>query len=110
MQPQILAAMTVAQGTSVISETVFDNRFHHVDELKRMGASITVEGRCAVVRGVPQLSGAAVRATDLRAAAGLVLAGLAAEGETRVLDARHLDRGYEDLAGKLRSVGADVAR
>jgi UDP-N-acetylglucosamine 1-carboxyvinyltransferase len=110
MQPQILAAMTVAQGTSVISETVFDNRFHHVDELKRMGASITVEGRCAVVRGVPQLSGAAVRATDLRAAAGLVLAGLAAEGETRVLDARHLDRGYEDLVGKLRSVGADVAR
>lgn len=110
MQPQVLAAMTVAQGTSVISETVFDNRFHHVDELKRMGACITVEGRCAVIRGVPQLSGAAVRATDLRAAAGLVLAGLAAEGETRVLDARHLDRGYEDFAGKLRSVGAGVAR
>ncbi|HAI21461.1 MAG TPA: UDP-N-acetylglucosamine 1-carboxyvinyltransferase [Clostridiales bacterium UBA8153] len=110
MQPQLLAAMTVAQGTSVISETVFDNRFHHVDELRRMGACITVEGRCAVVRGVPQLSGAAVRATDLRAAAGLVLAGLAAAGETRVMDAHHLDRGYEDLVGKLRSVGADVTR
>ncbi|MEW6522499.1 MAG: UDP-N-acetylglucosamine 1-carboxyvinyltransferase [Bacillota bacterium] len=110
MQPQLVAAMTVADGTSVITETVFENRFQHADELKRMGANIKIEGHCAVIRGVPQLSGAPVRATDLRAGAGLVLAGLVADGETRVLDARHLDRGYENLVRKMAGLGASIQR
>ncbi len=110
MQPQFMAALAVARGSSVVTETVFENRFMHVDELKRMGANIKVEGNCAVVRGVTALSAAEVRATDLRAAAGLVLAGLLATGLTRVVGARHLDRGYENLVYRLSELGVDVRR
>lgn len=110
MQPQVLAMLTCALGTSIVTETIYSSRFKHVDELRRMGADITVDGRVAVVRGPCELSGARVEATDLRAAAALVVAGLAAEGETVVEGLQHLDRGYEDLAGKLASVGAKIVR
>jgi UDP-N-acetylglucosamine 1-carboxyvinyltransferase len=104
-----VALMSVADGTAIVTENVFDARFGFVDELNRMGADIRTEGRHAVVRGVPRLSGAPVRASDVRAGAALVIAALAAEGETVVLDRHHVDRGYADLAGKLRALGADVA-
>jgi UDP-N-acetylglucosamine 1-carboxyvinyltransferase len=107
--PLVVALLTVADGTSIVTENVFDNRFSFVDELNRMGADVRNEGRHAVVRGVPRLSGAPVRALDIRAGAALVIAGLAADGETTVLDRLHVDRGYPDLAGKLRALGADVA-
>jgi UDP-N-acetylglucosamine 1-carboxyvinyltransferase len=110
MQAQIMALLTLARGTSVVTETVFENRFLHVDELKRMGADIRIEGRSAVVRGVNSLTGAPVRATDLRAGAALVIAGLAAEGETEVTGVHHLDRGYADIIGKLSRLGARVRR
>jgi UDP-N-acetylglucosamine 1-carboxyvinyltransferase len=110
MQAQIMAFMTVAEGSSVIEETVFESRFSHVLELSRMGAEITVTGRSALVKGVPKLSGAPVMATDLRASASLVVAGLVAEGRTDVQRVYHLDRGYERLERKLRSLGADVRR
>ena len=101
----------MAEGTSVITETVFENRFMHVTELLRLGADITPKSRVAVVRGKPDgLSGAPVMATDLRASASLVLAGLAAKGETNVKRIYHLDRGYERMEDKLKSLGADVAR
>jgi UDP-N-acetylglucosamine 1-carboxyvinyltransferase len=100
----------VADGSSVIEETVFENRFMHVLELHRMGADISVSGRTAVVKGVPKLSGAPVMATDLRASASLVIAGLVAEGTTTVQRVYHLDRGYERLERKLRSLGGDVRR
>ena len=108
--PLVVALLATADGTAIVTENVFDSRFSFVDELNRMGADIRNEGRHAVVRGVPRLSGAPVRALDVRAGAALVLAGLAAEGETEVLDPHHVDRGYPDLAGTLRSVGADVCR
>ena len=108
MQAQFMALMTVANGLSAISETIFENRFMHVSELKRMGADIRVQGPTAIVTGVSQLSGAPVMATDLRASASLVLAGLAAEGETVISRAYHLERGYEDLVGKLAALGALV--
>jgi UDP-N-acetylglucosamine 1-carboxyvinyltransferase len=107
--PMAVALMAVANGTAIVTENVFDARFGFVDELNRMGADIRTEGRHAVVRGVPRLSGAPVRASDVRAGAALVIAALAAEGETVVLDRHHVDRGYADLAGKLRALGADVA-
>ena len=110
MQAQFMALLTLSQGSSVITETVFENRLRHVAELQRMGADIRVKGNIAVVRGVPLLSGAPVVATDLRASAALVLAGLAAEGKTIVQELRHLDRGYENLAGKLQTLGARVER
>jgi UDP-N-acetylglucosamine 1-carboxyvinyltransferase len=110
MQAQFMALMTVASGTSVITETVFENRFMHVDELKRMGASIKIEGRSAIVEGVPNLTGCPVKATDLRAGAALVLAGLVAEGKTEISCIHHIDRGYEDIVGKLSSLGADIVR
>ncbi len=110
MQAQFMALMTVAGGTSVITETVFENRFMHVDELKRMGANIKIEGRSAIVEGVPKLTGCPVKATDLRAGAALVLAGLVAEGKTQISCIHHIDRGYEDLVGKLASLGADIVR
>ncbi len=110
MQPQFMALLTLADGSSVITETVFENRFMHVPEFERMGAEIIADGRTAIVKGVPRLSGAPVRATDLRAGAALVLAGLAAEGETDVWGVHHLDRGYVNIEGKLRSLGAKVAR
>jgi len=110
MQAQFMAALTVAEGSSIVTETVFENRFMHVPELQRMGADISVEGRAAHVRGVERLAGAPVMATDLRASAGLVLAGLAAEGETTVNRVYHIDRGYERIEEKLRSLGADIRR
>jgi UDP-N-acetylglucosamine 1-carboxyvinyltransferase len=110
MQAQFMALMTVASGTSVITETVFENRFMHVDELKRMGASIKIEGRSAIVEGVGSLTGCPVKATDLRAGAAMVLAGLIAEGKTEISCIHHIDRGYEDIVGKLSSLGADIVR
>ncbi len=110
MQAQFMALMAVAAGQSAISETIFENRFMHVNELLRMGADIRVRGNTAVVRGVANLSGAPVMATDLRASASLVLAGLAAEGTTRVARIYHLDRGYEALEVKLHALGADIRR
>jgi UDP-N-acetylglucosamine 1-carboxyvinyltransferase len=110
MQAQLMGLMTVANGTSVISERIFENRFMHVPELHRMGADITIQGHTAVVKGVRSLSGAPVMATDLRASASLVLAGLRAEGKTEVQRIYHLDRGYERLERKLRDLGADIVR
>jgi UDP-N-acetylglucosamine 1-carboxyvinyltransferase len=110
MQAQFMAMLTLAQGTSLLTETIFENRYMHVPELNRMGADIEVRGRSAVVRGVAQLTGAPVMATDLRASMSLVLAGLAAEGETEVHRVYHLDRGYERLEEKLQAVGADIER
>ena len=108
MQPQFMAMMSIAEGSCVITENVFESRFMFADELKRMGADIDIEGHRALVRGVRSLEGAPVRSPDLRGGAALVLAGLAAEGETRVTDIHHIMRGYEDLPGKLVSLGADV--
>ena len=111
MQAQVMAMMCIADGQSSVLETVFENRFMHVPELARMGAEINVEGvSSAIVRGVPHLSGAEVMATDLRASFALILAGLAAEGETIVNRVYHLDRGYEKLEEKLKSVGAEIER
>ena len=110
MQAQFMALLSVAEGTSVVTETVFENRFMHVEELQRMGAQIRVEGRTATVEGGASLSGAAVRATDLRAGAAMVLAGLVAEGETRIGYIHHIDRGYDDLVAKLVALGADIKR
>lgn len=110
MQAQLMALLARAEGTSVLKETIFENRFMHVPELARMGASITTEGRTAIVKGVEGLTGAEVMATDLRASMSLVIAGLAAEGETTVRRLYHLDRGYERLEEKLQLVGADIER
>ncbi|MBH9579028.1 UDP-N-acetylglucosamine 1-carboxyvinyltransferase [Inhella proteolytica] len=110
MQAQLMAVNCVAEGAAKISETIFENRFMHVNELVRLGARIEVDGHTAVVTGVPQLSGATVMATDLRASASLVIAGLCAEGETLVDRIYHLDRGYEQMEAKLRGLGADIER
>jgi UDP-N-acetylglucosamine 1-carboxyvinyltransferase len=110
MQAQFMALATVARGTAVITETIFENRFMHALEMQRLGADIRIEGNTAVVRGVERLQGARVMATDLRASAGLVIAGLAAEGDTVVDRIYHLDRGYEALETKLASLGARVVR
>jgi UDP-N-acetylglucosamine 1-carboxyvinyltransferase len=110
MQAQFMAMLTLAEGTSLLTETIFENRYMHVPELNRMGADIEVRGRSAVVRGVKALHGAPVMATDLRASMSLVLAGLAAAGETQVHRVYHLDRGYERLEEKLQAVGADIER
>ena len=110
MQAQLMVLMTVANGTAMISENVFENRFMHVSELQRMGADISVQGSTAVVKGVKSLSGAPVMATDLRASASLILAGLRAHGRTDVYRVYHLDRGYERLDRKLRILGANVRR
>ena len=110
MQAQFMALMTVAQGSSLITETVFENRFMHVDELKRMGASIKIDGRMAIVDGVPYLTGCPVTATDLRAGAALIIAGLAARGCTEIGAVHHIDRGYDRIVDKLKSLGADISR
>jgi UDP-N-acetylglucosamine 1-carboxyvinyltransferase len=110
MQAQFMVLMSMAKGLSMISETIFENRFIHVSELKRMGADINISGNTALIKGVPQLSGAPVMATDLRASASLVLAGLAAKGTTEVRRVYHLDRGYESLEKKLALLGADIHR
>ncbi len=110
MQAQYMALATQAEGTSVITETIFENRYLHASEMVRMGANISVDGRKAVVRGPARLSGTTVQASDLRASAGLVLAGLVASGETIIDRVYHIDRGYEGIVEKLRSVGADIER
>jgi UDP-N-acetylglucosamine 1-carboxyvinyltransferase len=110
MQAQMMVLLTVAEGSSVVAETVFENRFMHVLELTRLGADISVDGHTAVVKGVPALSGAPVMASDLRASAALVLAGLVARGTTEVQRVYHLDRGYERLEAKLAPVGARIRR
>lgn len=110
MQAQLMAVNCVADGTSVVTETIFENRFMHVQELQRMGASIAVEGNTAIVQGVTRLQGATVMATDLRASAGLVIGGLVADGETLVDRIYHLDRGYESMEVKLQGLGARVKR
>jgi UDP-N-acetylglucosamine 1-carboxyvinyltransferase len=110
MQAQYMALATQAEGTSVITETIFENRFLHASEMVRMGANISIDGRRAVVRGPAQLSGTTVQASDLRASAGLVLAGLVASGETIIDRVYHIDRGYEGIVEKLRGVGADIER
>jgi len=110
MQAQFMALNAVAQGTAKVTETIFENRFMHVNELVRLGANIQIDGKVALVEGVPRLSGATVMATDLRASASLVMAGLVAEGETRVDRIYHLDRGYDQMEAKLRGLGADIER
>jgi UDP-N-acetylglucosamine 1-carboxyvinyltransferase len=110
MQAQFMALAAVANGTALITETIFENRFMHALELQRLGADISIQGHTAVVKGVERLQGAAVMATDLRASAGLVIAGLVAEGETIIDRIYHLDRGYEALERKLGALGASVAR
>lgn len=110
MQAQFMVLMSVADGQSVISETIFENRFIHVSELRRLGADITVSGNTAVVRGVPHLSGAPVMATDLRASASLILAGMVAKGQTEISRVYHLDRGYESIERKFAGLGAAIRR
>jgi UDP-N-acetylglucosamine 1-carboxyvinyltransferase len=110
MQAQFMALTTIARGTSVVTETVFENRFMHVDELKRMGANIKIEGRSAVVEGSARLLGCPVKATDLRAGAALVLAGLVADGQTEIGYLHHIDRGYDNLVAKLQGLGANILR
>ena len=110
MQAQFMALNAISQGSSTVTETIFENRFMHVNELVRLGARIQIEGKSAVMEGVEKLSGATVMATDLRASASLVIAGLVAEGETQVDRIYHLDRGYDHMEAKLRGIGADIER
>jgi UDP-N-acetylglucosamine 1-carboxyvinyltransferase len=110
MQAQLMAVLALAEGSSVVVENVFENRFMHVPELQRLGADISLSGRSAHVRGVAHLMGAPVMATDLRASAGLIVAGLAADGDTVVSRVYHIDRGYERIEAKLRGLGADIRR
>ena len=108
MQPQIAAVLTTARGTSIVNENVWNSRFKYIDELKRMGANIQADGHVAVIEGVDHLQGAPVQACDLRAGAAMVIAGLSAQGTTELSQVQFIERGYEDLVGKLRSVGADI--
>jgi UDP-N-acetylglucosamine 1-carboxyvinyltransferase len=110
MQAQFMANNCIAEGASKVTETIFENRFMHVNELVRLGARIQTDGKVAVIEGVPRLSGATVMATDLRASASLVIAGLVADGETIVDRIYHLDRGYDQMEEKLRGIGADIER
>jgi UDP-N-acetylglucosamine 1-carboxyvinyltransferase len=110
MQAQFTALNSIAEGTAVITETIFENRFMHVQELQRLGAEITVKGNTAIIRGMSKLTGAPIMATDLRASASLVLAGLVADGVTTVDRVYHIDRGYEIIEEKLRALGADIKR
>ena len=110
MQSQISAMLTMAEGTSIVTESVWDGRFKYVDELKRMGANIQVDGKMAVIEGVPSLKGAPVKATDLRAGAALVIAGLMAEGVTEIEGIEYIERGYERIVEKLLGIGADIQR
>ena len=110
MQPQIAVCMALAEGTSLVTEGIYDNRFRYTGELNRMGASIQVEGKTAVIDGVRQLHGCEVRACDLRAGAAMVIAAMAADGRTRIEDAHYIERGYEDIVGKLTALGARIRR
>ena len=108
MQPQIAAALCVARGTSVLTEGVWDNRYRYVDEFRRMGAKIQVDGKVAVIEGVEHLTGAPIHACDLRAGAAMIIAGLAAQGTTEIDGIYHIERGYETIVDKLAAVGADI--
>ena len=108
MQPQITVALALSQGTSIVTESIFENRFRYVDELTRMGASIKVEGTTAIIEGVSRYTGASISAPDLRAGAALVMAALAAEGYSMVDDIKYIERGYEDFHLKLQSLGAQI--
>ena len=108
MQPQIATVMALAEGTSMVTEAVWNNRFRYVDELRRLGANIQVDGRVAVIEGIDHFTGAPIEACDLRAGAAMVVAALAAKGTTEISNVQFIERGYEDLVGKLRSVGADI--
>lgn len=110
MQPQIAVLLCLAEGTSLLTEGVWDNRFRYVDELRRLGAQISVDGRVAIIEGIDRFSGAPVKATDLRAGAAMIIAGLAAGGTTEIEDIRHIERGYENIEGKLRALGADIKK
>ena len=110
MQPQMAVLLSLAQGTSILSESVWDNRFQYVGQLLRMGANIQVDGKIAVIEGVNSLTGVNVKATDLRAGAAMIIAGLAANGETTVEDIQYIDRGYEDVVGKFATIGANIRR
>ena len=110
MQSQFMALMCVANGTSIFTETIFENRFMHADELRRMGANIKTDGRSAVVEGVNRLTGCKVKATDLRAGAALIIAALVADGQTEITELHHVDRGYENLIEKFQSIGANIVR
>jgi len=110
MQPQFASLLTLAKGTSILTEGIFDSRFRYVDELRRMGADISVDGKVAVIEGVERLTGAPVKAADLRAGAALIIAGLSADGVTEIEDIQHIERGYEDMDLKLRSLGADMVK
>lgn len=110
LQAQMTALLTIAEGTSVVTETVFENRFMHLDELSRMGADVKIEGRTAIIHGVPLLSGTQVKATDLRAGAALIIAGLVAKGETEISCIHHIDRGYVNIEEKFRGLGAKIRR
>ena len=109
-KPLIVTMLSVADGVGIVTENLYPGRFRYVEELQRLGADIRADGHHAVVRGVPQLSGAPVRAPDIRAGAALVVAGLAADGETSVAGVHHVDRGYDDLVGRLAALGADIER
>jgi len=110
MQPQFAALLTLAKGTSILTEGIFDNRFRYVDELRRMGADISVDGKVAVIEGVERLTGAPVKVADLRAGAALIIAGLSADGITAIEEIQHIERGYEDMDVKLRGLGADIVK
>ena len=110
MQPQMAVLLSVAEGTSILTEGVWDNRFQYVGELSRMGANIQVDGKVAVIEGVPALTGVTVKATDLRAGAAMIIAGMVARGETRVTNIQYVDRGYEDVVEKFSALGADIRR
>jgi len=110
LQPQMSALLTMVQGTSLVTESVFNNRFQYVSELKRLGAKITVDGRMAIIEGPARLTGTSVTATDMRAGASLVIAAIAAEGETAIGNVKYIDRGYEDIVAKLSALGADIER
>ena len=110
MQPQFSTLLTLAEGTSIVTDDIFDNRFRYVTELRRMGADISVDGKVAIIQGVGKLTGAPVVATDLRAGAALVIAGLAAEGTTEISDIHYIERGYEYIDEKFRQLGADIKR
>jgi UDP-N-acetylglucosamine 1-carboxyvinyltransferase len=110
MQPQITALLSLAEGTSIVTESVWANRFKYTDQLTFMGADISVEGRTAVVQGVSKLVGAPVSATDLRAGAALIIAGLAAEGTTEIESIEYIDRGYEDVVEKITALGGNIKR
>ena len=110
MQPQMAVLLSVAHGTSILSESVWDNRFQYVGQLLRMGADVQVDGKIAVIEGVDHLTGVNVKATDLRAGAAMIIAGLVAKGETTVEDIQYIDRGYEDVVAKFSQLGADIRR